>query len=66
MYIFIFFPEIPDLIDPIQFKLLKDWNGELRFIQNFKLKRFSELINKKITYTSNKQQTSPLNMIIDN
>lgn len=26
----------------MQFKLLKEWNGELRFIHNFKLKRFSK------------------------
>ena len=31
--------EIPDLTDPENFKKFKDWNGELRFVQNFKLKR---------------------------
>lgn len=31
--------EMPDLLDAHQVKLLREWNGELRFVQNFKLKR---------------------------
>ncbi|KAJ8920469.1 hypothetical protein NQ315_005337 [Exocentrus adspersus] len=34
--------EIPNLMDPVQLELLKTWSGELRYLQNFKLKRFSE------------------------
>ncbi|KAG5885728.1 Translation machinery-associated protein 16-like protein [Gonioctena quinquepunctata] len=34
--------EIPNLLDTIQFNVLKTWNGELRFLQNFKLRRFSK------------------------
>ncbi|CAH0553410.1 unnamed protein product [Brassicogethes aeneus] len=33
--------EIPDLLDARQFNMLKEWNGELRFLQNFKIKRYS-------------------------
>ncbi|XP_077302608.1 translation machinery-associated protein 16 homolog [Arctopsyche grandis] len=33
--------EIPDLTNTSQVVLLKSWNGELRFLQNFKLRRFS-------------------------
>ncbi|GBP23874.1 Translation machinery-associated protein 16 homolog [Eumeta japonica] len=32
--------EIPDLLDPQQVSLLADWNGELRYLQHFQLKRF--------------------------
>lgn len=58
---------MPDLMDSIQFKLLKDWNGELRFIQNFKLKRFSKVnIDEKTkTFISSKQSIDNLNMIVD-
>ncbi|KAJ8954978.1 hypothetical protein NQ318_000409 [Aromia moschata] len=34
--------EMPNLLDSTQFKLLKSWNGELRFLQNFKLQRFNK------------------------
>ncbi|CAG9766795.1 unnamed protein product [Ceutorhynchus assimilis] len=33
--------ELCDLLNPVQLKQLKNWNGELRFLQNFKLRRFS-------------------------
>ncbi|CAG9558899.1 unnamed protein product [Danaus chrysippus] len=33
--------EMPDLMDPQQMEVLMNWNGELRFLQNFKLKRFA-------------------------
>ena len=33
--------ELPDLFNPTQLKMLKEWTGELRFLQNFKLRRFS-------------------------
>lgn len=58
---------MPDLMDSIQFKLLKDWNGELRFIQNFKLKRFCkvDIDEKTKTFISSKQSTDNLNMIVD-
>lgn len=32
---------MPDLIQQSQLELLQKWNGELRFLQNFKLRRFS-------------------------
>ena len=32
--------EMPDLLDPQNFKYFSDWNGELRYVQNIKLKRF--------------------------
>ena len=31
--------EVPDLFDKQNLETFQDWNGELRFIQNFKLKR---------------------------
>ncbi|CAG9861160.1 unnamed protein product [Phyllotreta striolata] len=34
--------ELPNLLDPAQFKKLREWNGELRFLQNFKLKKFNK------------------------
>ncbi|XP_045454053.1 translation machinery-associated protein 16 homolog [Melitaea cinxia] len=33
--------EMPDLMDPHQMEVLRDWNGELRFLQHFKLKRIA-------------------------
>ncbi|PSN35392.1 hypothetical protein C0J52_17820 [Blattella germanica] len=33
--------EIPDLLNPKQLEMLIKWEGELRFLQNFKLKRYS-------------------------
>jgi hypothetical protein len=35
------FPELPDITIPKQLEMLRNWNGELRLLQNFKLKRFS-------------------------
>lgn len=31
--------EMPDLMDAQQMEVLRNWNGELRFLQHFKLKR---------------------------
>lgn len=45
-----FFLEMPDLLNASQFNLLKSWSGELRLIQNFKLRRFSM---KNLRYESN-------------
>lgn len=33
--------EMPDLMDPHQMEVLRGWNGELRFLQHFKLKRIA-------------------------
>ncbi|XP_050352991.1 translation machinery-associated protein 16 homolog [Nymphalis io] len=33
--------EMPDLMNAQQMELLKNWNGELRYLQNFKLKRIA-------------------------
>lgn len=33
--------EMPDLMDMHQMEVLRNWNGELRFLQNFKLRRFA-------------------------
>lgn len=35
------FPEIPDVTIPKQLEMLRNWNGELRLLQNFNLKRFN-------------------------
>lgn len=55
----LFISEMPDLLDTAQFKILKEWSGELRFIQNFKLKRFSkanlEEKQKSLTLVNNMQ-----------
>ena len=32
--------EMPDLLDTENFKYFTNWNGELRYVQNIKLKRF--------------------------
>lgn len=33
--------ELPDFFDHKQMDVLREWNGELRFLQHFKLRRFS-------------------------
>lgn len=39
--------ELPDFMDQQQMQVLRNWNGELRFLQHFKLRRFARkhLIN---------------------
>ncbi|XP_046671892.1 translation machinery-associated protein 16 homolog isoform X2 [Homalodisca vitripennis] len=39
--------ELPNLLEPSQVEMLRKWNGELRFLQNFKLRRFSQQFLKK-------------------
>lgn len=34
--------EMPDLMDQLQMEVLRKWNGELRFLQNFKLRRVAK------------------------
>lgn len=34
--------EMPDLLDHHQVQVLKEWNGELRYLQNFKLTRIAK------------------------
>ncbi|KAE8747985.1 hypothetical protein FOCC_FOCC005375 [Frankliniella occidentalis] len=34
--------EMPNLLDASQVKILREWNGELRFLQNFKLVRLGK------------------------
>lgn len=34
--------EMPDLLDVRQMKLLRTWNGELKYLQNFKLRRIGK------------------------
>ncbi|CAH1112100.1 unnamed protein product [Psylliodes chrysocephalus] len=48
--------ELPNLLDPLQFNQLKNWNGELRFLQNFKLRKFSKRTLEEMQ-KKNKQST---------
>ncbi|CAD0204179.1 unnamed protein product [Chrysodeixis includens] len=34
--------EMPDLLDTQQMEVLRNWNGELRFLQHFKLRRIAK------------------------
>ena len=34
--------EVPDLLDLENLKILREWNGELRYVQNIKLKRYTK------------------------
>lgn len=40
--------EMPDLLNSDNLKYFKDWNGELRFVQNIKLRRFSRKDLEKV------------------
>lgn len=33
---------MPNVLDPEQLNLLRNWSGELRYLQNFKLVRFTK------------------------
>ena len=46
------FSEIPDLLDLKQLELLRKWEGELRFLQHFKLKRYSRKHLDQLANTS--------------
>lgn len=35
--------EIPDVLNKTQLNLLRNWEGELRFLQNFKLVRYTKM-----------------------
>lgn len=49
--------EIPDITIPKQLEMLRNWNGELRLLQNFKLKRFSrKSLQQQISYSKNNQE----------
>lgn len=40
---FIYFvSEIPDILNPKQLELLRNWGGELRYLQNFKTVKFTK------------------------
>ncbi|KAF7286764.1 hypothetical protein GWI33_004386 [Rhynchophorus ferrugineus] len=66
--------EMPDLLNVSQFNLLKCWSGELRLIQNFKLRRFSmknlkDELNKLLKANKDpdvKPTTQPKNFTKDN
>ncbi|XP_016915709.1 translation machinery-associated protein 16 homolog [Apis cerana] len=34
--------EIPDILNPTQCEMLRNWNGELRYMTNFKFRRFGK------------------------
>lgn len=47
--------ELPDLLNPAQVEVLRKWNGELRFLTNFKLRR----ISKKLLNTEMEKRRAP-------
>lgn len=57
--------EIPDILTPSQCEMLRNWNGELRYLQNFKFRRFGkkhlndalQKVNKQITVDTNKMES---------
>ncbi|XP_022190228.2 translation machinery-associated protein 16 homolog [Nilaparvata lugens] len=51
--------EIPDLLNATQVSMLKDWNGEIRFIQNFKLRRFSKQFLSSQLDKTEKSKSNP-------
>ncbi|EEZ99432.1 translation machinery-associated protein 16 [Tribolium castaneum] len=48
--------EIPDLLNTQQYRLLKEWNGELRFLPKFKLKRYNR---KALENATNNKEPRP-------
>ncbi|XP_011500889.1 PREDICTED: translation machinery-associated protein 16 [Ceratosolen solmsi marchali] len=40
--------EIPNLLNPIQYELLKNWNGDLKLLPNFKLCHFKKYLDNEI------------------
>lgn len=42
IYKFFYVSEIPDILNPTQCEMLRNWNGELRYMTNFKFRRFGK------------------------
>lgn len=64
--------ELPDLLNPTQLQMLRNWNGELRFLPNFKLRRISkkfldtEIEKRKTPFVSNdKRKDTPEEMCVN-
>lgn len=38
-----YYLEVPNIMDAKQLEMLKNWNGELRYLQNFVLKRIGKI-----------------------
>lgn len=52
MWFILIFAELPNLLDKDQVEMLRKWNGELRFLQNFKLVRLGKKNLQDDTSTS--------------
>lgn len=59
-----FFPELPDLLNPVQLLLVQKWQGELRFLQNFKLRRFTQSLLQGSNSVTNSRPTSTENNVM--
>ncbi|XP_044257836.1 translation machinery-associated protein 16 [Tribolium madens] len=61
--------EIPDLLNIQQFSFLREWNGELRFLPKFKLKRYNrKALENAINNVESKpsqSQTNSTNDVMD-
>lgn len=47
---------MPDLLNPAQLSILLKWNGELRFLQHFKLVRYSKAKLESLKMKQSKDQ----------
>ena len=54
--------EIPDLLNEDNFKKFIDWNGELRFVQNLKLKRFTKSFLCSFSEAKSSEEDVDINM----
>ena len=51
--------EVPNLLDEENLKIFREWNGELRFVQSFNLKRYTK---KSLQDISSSQTTNNQSM----
>lgn len=58
--------EIPDILTPTQCEMLRKWNGELRFLPNFKFRRFGKKHLKDALQRIEKQAKTVVNKSTNN
>ena len=61
-----FFLELPDLLNPVQLSLVQKWQGELRLLQNFKFRRFTQsFLQAKNAVKSSRPASPECDMVTD-
>ncbi|EFN85923.1 UPF0534 protein C4orf43-like protein, partial [Harpegnathos saltator] len=57
--------EIPDILNPVQYEMLRTWSGELRLLPNFKFRRFGKMHLKDMLQKVERQSKVAMNKSIN-